>query len=152
MTNTAKTILVDADQYYKMMTVKWCYHQTEGCAEKTTNPKMRVPEFLFGKPPSGYEWDHINRDKLDNRKENLRHATRAQQMQNRDKQTGNYTSKYKGVYLDRRSGRFRAHINDPKTGKKISLGSFVNEDDAAVKRNEAAIEYYGEFAVLNIIN
>lgn len=145
-----KVITVDADQYDKMMTVKWYYNNVEGCAIKTTYPQMRVPQFLFGMPPLGYEWDHINQDKLDNRRENLRHATPSQNKANRGKFGGIHTSKYIGVCWNKKSEKWMAYIET--NGKRTYLGLFTKQNDAAIRRNEAATEYHGEFAVLNIID
>lgn len=96
--------------------------------------------------------DHINGNGLDNRRANLRPATQAENMRNREKQRfvrGDVrpTSRYKGVSLRRTSGRWYAYINGG--GKARYLGSFVDETDAARAYDRAALEEYGEFALLN---
>jgi hypothetical protein len=101
--------------------------------------------------------DHINHDGLDNRRSNLRLATGSQQLQNARKRNGT-SSSYKGVYLFRqRKNRGKAYTWTRWTamikanGKKISLGYFESEEDAARAYNEAAKRYFGEFAHLNEI-
>lgn len=92
--------------------------------------------------------DHINGDGLDNRLENLRPVTKAQNAYNRRKRAG-HTSKYKGVYFDRQRGKWKASIK--VDGKTISLGRFLTEEEAALKYNEAAIMYFSEHAHLNVL-
>lgn len=94
--------------------------------------------------PEGSDVDHINRNTLDNRKCNLRICTRSQNMGNQRAQEGK-TSKYKGVYWDRKW--WRAAIQCNGIGKK--LGYYTKEIDAAKAYNEAALKLFGEFARLN---
>jgi hypothetical protein len=89
--------------------------------------------------------DHINGDKLDNRRENLRTCTCAQNTANRGKQINN-TSGYKGVHR-LPWGRYRAEIS--VNGKKHNLGCFKTAEDAAVAYDAAARELLGKFAVTN---
>ena len=88
--------------------------------------------------------DHINGITLDNRRENLRVATHAENMQNRKLHTNN-TSGYKGVESSR--GLWRATIYADNI--RIHLGSFVTKEEAALAYNKAALKYHGEFARLN---
>jgi len=102
---------------------------------------------LITPPPSGLEVDHINGDGLDNRKINLRFATRSQQCMNRSAQ--HKSSQYKGVRLWKMRKIWQARIKT--NGREIHLGYFHNEADAAKAYNAAAIEIFGEFAKLNAI-
>lgn len=90
--------------------------------------------------------DHINADKLDNRRENLRTATVQQNGQNRGKYSCN-TSGFKGVSWDKRDNKWFSQIN--VNGKRIFLGRFETPELAAKAYNDAAIKYHGEFAKLN---
>ena len=91
--------------------------------------------------------DHINGDPLDNRKCNLRLATRTQNAQNQGSHRG--TSRFKGVSWarGRKSRPWVACIY--ADGKKRNLGYFATEEEAAKVYNDAAIKYFGEFAWLN---
>lgn len=91
--------------------------------------------------------DHINRNSLDNRRENLREVTSTQNYQNAKKRSKKSTSKFKGVYWHKIVKKWYAHITINYNQKH--LGIFNLELDAAKAYNKAAIEYFGEFAVLN---
>ncbi len=92
--------------------------------------------------------DHWDHDGLNNQRYNLRPCTRVQNNANRRKQSGT-TSKYKGVSWSTRDRRWKAQTS--KNNYPIGLGSFVDEDDAAIAYNIAAFDLFGEFATLNII-
>lgn len=93
--------------------------------------------------------DHINRNSLDNRRCNLREVSRIENYRNAKKRSKKSTSKFKGVYWHKMVKRWYANICIDY--KSIYLGCFLLEIDAAKAYNEAAIKYFGEFAVLNII-
>ena len=90
--------------------------------------------------------DHINGDRTDNRIDNLRLATHAQNMRN-TKISSRNTTGYKGVSWYDCNKKFvsRIHLNS----KKIHLGSFNTKEEAALAYNAAALKYHGEFAQLN---
>lgn len=92
--------------------------------------------------------DHINLDKLDNRRKSLRAATQAQQTMNVAARKDS-TSGFKGVCYHKRNHKWLAQI--AHNGKRHHLGLFTNKLEAAKAYNEAAIKYFGEFARLNTI-
>jgi hypothetical protein len=95
---------------------------------------------------SPYEADHINHDTLDNRRCNLRPATRAQQMMHRRKGANN-TSGFKGVSWDK--SRSVWHVGIGVEGRWLNIGRFDTAEEAARAYDEAAKQYHGEFAHLN---
>lgn len=97
--------------------------------------------------PDGMLIDHVNQNSMDNRRANLRAATRAQNIRNRKKFSNSTGSKYKGIYWDKNRKRWITRIMLEK--KKIHLGYFQNEIDAAKAYDRAARKYHGEFASLN---
>ena len=90
--------------------------------------------------------DHINRDRLDNRKNNLRIATHQQNTINRSVQSNNI-SNIPGVSWRKDRNKWRAYIAVNK--KQISLGMFKTKEEAIKARKEGEIKYFGEFAPIN---
>ena len=91
--------------------------------------------------------DHINRDKLDNRKCNLRSVTLQQNMWNKRTSRKNPSSEYKGVSFCKNANKWRSSIQ--MNGKFVTIGHFINEVDAAQAYNFIAADYHGEYAYLN---
>lgn len=94
------------------------------------------------------EVDHKDRNPLNNQFENLRPASRTQNMMNRGKFSNN-SSGYKGVSFDRRKGKYRACIYS--RGVQIFLGYHVDPIEAAKAYDRSAKSLFKEFAVLNFI-
>lgn len=102
----------------------------------------------------GMEVDHINSDRLDNQRSNLREATRQEQLFNCKKRSNAVTSIYRGVSLDRKKNLWIAQIkkkNDNGVSKNFYLGAFKHELDAVLRYNIAAIDLFGEYAKINKI-
>lgn len=91
--------------------------------------------------PEGSQVDHINGNKLDNRRSNLRLATASQNRANKGKIVNN-TSGYKGVSLSGK--KWAADIAMNKV--KVRLGRFDTPEEAAKAYDQAARELHGEFA------
>jgi hypothetical protein len=91
--------------------------------------------------------DHINTDSLDNRRANLRLATHSQNSCNSRRDKSNTYSRFRGVSFSKRKQKWFAAIR--ANGRKLWLGYFDNELDAAKAYDMAARKYHGEFAVLN---
>ena len=88
--------------------------------------------------------DHIDRDPLNNRRNNLREATHTENMRNCSKRKDN-TSGYIGVTLDKKTGMWEAQLSVHK--KCLHLGKFVEKTDALKERLRAELKYFGpEFA------
>lgn len=103
--------------------------------------------------------DHDDRNTLNNKKLNLRASTPQQNGWNKDKMHSDkkkYTSKYKGVSKNKKSGFWEVIIKTTKKGVKpaqhIRLGQFKYEDDAARAYNKAVVELRGEWAWVNPID
>lgn len=92
--------------------------------------------------------DHINGNGLDNRKANLRQATYAQNSWNRGKNRVPSYSKYKGVSLHGTDRKWQAQIC--VHGKRIYLGRFNSELEAAMAYDAAAVKYHGRYANVNL--
>jgi hypothetical protein len=98
-------------------------------------------------PPAGLLVDHRNLDSLDNRRANLRIATHSQNQCNKSKTKSRTLSRFVGVTRDKNRSKWEARLKHH--GKKIWLGRFDSEIDAARAYDRAAIKYHKEFARLN---
>jgi hypothetical protein len=145
--------IVDPEDYYHLKKFNWYLTGTSkkfyahcnikiGDIETKTVPMHR----MLANAPKGLLVDHRNSNSLDNRKVNLRPATRSENQHNRQKRK-NTSSKFKGVSFNKRLRKWNAYINT--AGKRKNLGTFVLEIAAAKAYDEAARLYHGEFARLN---
>lgn len=91
--------------------------------------------------------DHIDHDGLNNQKSNLRVCTNQQNQANQNIKNENKSSIYKGVY---KYGKYNRWISGIKfNNKRIHLGYFISEIEAAKAYDKKARELFGEFAHLN---
>ncbi len=149
-----KEALVDDCDYDFLMQWKWCaawrkkwysHRRKEQGSKNTFNMHRAIADRLGF--PQGIQIDHKNGNGLDNRRNNLRPATIAQNMRNRGPNQNNSCG-VKGVTLSR-SGRWCTRIG--VNGKRIYLGTFDTLIEAAKAYNKAAQEHHGDFAWLNPI-
>lgn len=147
-----KFALVDDEDYEWLSRWKWCAAKGGSTFYATRSPGKRNTTITMHRLIMGVSIkqliDHINGNGLDNRRRNLRPATKAQNMMNRGPQRGN-KSGYKGVHLDVASGKWIAIIK--YDGRNKALGRFNTKEQAAQAYNEAAAENFGPFAWLNPI-
>jgi hypothetical protein len=144
--------LVDDDDYEELSKYKWYFTASGYAARDARNTKRTTGRCVYMHKqliPSDEKVDHINRNKLDNRKENLRPATNALNLQNREKQINN-TSGYKGVSWSKVSEKWSSEITSQ--GERHYLGLFEGKEDAARMYNFWSPFVHGEFAYLNQIN
>jgi hypothetical protein len=147
--------IVDPQDYRRYACFKWCldghdgkFYAVRGARVGSDNTKKVRLHREITAAPKGLFVDHRNGDSLDNRRANLRIATRSQNMQNTHRKNKHKTtSQFVGVWLSKDRGLWCAKITS--NGKKIFLGRFVNEIDAAKAYDAAARKYHGEFARLN---
>ena len=141
--------IVDAEDYEQLAEHKW-HAVREGhsfyAARRYGGRIVKMHREILNAPPH-LQCDHINHNGLDNRKANLRPATPIQNVWNRRKFRRPSRSKYKGVDWAKDMRRWRARIRFK--GKRIYLGSFEEEIDAAKAYDRAARKYHAEFASLN---
>ncbi len=97
---------------------------------------------VFGSP----EVDHKNLNGLDNTKENLRHASRNENLRNQLKCTRKCASRFKGLYWSHYRSRWIVRICYGANKRRIYIGSFTDEKAAARAYDAAALEYFKEFA------
>lgn len=142
--------LVDDADYEKVSARKW--HQVSrgyvksnrylgGGIHNQKTESIALHRFIMD-AQKGQSVDHINGDKLDNRRSNLRFCTQAQNVHN-SKLSKLNTSGYKGVFWTKHAKLWRVRV-----GKK-HVGYFSDKIEAAKAYNVKAIELFGEFARLN---
>ncbi len=106
-----------------------------------------ILERIIGRSLNVNEYvDHVDRDTLNNKRENLRLATQSENMRNSTKRSSN-KSGYKGVSWAARESKWCARITVQYKG--IHVGYFDTPEKAALAYNAAAIRLHGEFARLN---
>jgi len=145
--------LVDDEDYVFLN--RWPWHlNCKGYAVRgRTKADVDVPggqtifmHRVIAQTPKGMYTDHIDNDKLNNQRSNLRWCTNQENTRNRPKTRYN-TSGYKGVTWNKPTKSWRANI--AYNGKRIYLGLHKDVKDAARAYNAAAEKLYGDFAQLN---
>lgn len=140
--------LVDDEDYDWLTQWKWHAHQRHDkkfVAQAKINGQCVNMHRVILNTPEGMQTDHIDLNTLNNQRSNLRTCSNTQNSMNRGKRTGG-KSQYKGVSA-RPHGRWDAYIH--MNGKRVRLGTFLNETDAAKAYDDAAKEHHGEYARTN---
>ena len=140
--------VVDAADWPLVSRHQWCLMENGYVVTSLTVPRrmsLLMHRLIMGDEP-GVEYDHEDRDKLNNRRKNLRIATRSLNNANMTLRSNN-TSGFKGVCWRPALQKWRAEISVNR--KNRYLGLFNTPEDAARAYNDAALEAFGEFAVLN---
>jgi hypothetical protein len=121
--------LVDEDDFEKVNKYKW--HLSHGYAQGIVeNKPIKLHHFILKKPEKGNVIDHINQDKCNDSKLNLREVSRSMNGHNQIKNTNiESTSKYKGVCWDMNAKKWTSKCNIEK--KNDFLGYFEKEEEAA---------------------
>lgn len=141
--NSQDIIYVSIEDYYRVKDLCWCISNDNGvkrinATDPVTKKHIRMHVYL------GYRgYDHINKNELDNRRENLRKCTHQQNDFNRDLYKNN-TSGFTGVIWVKQIQKWQAAIMLNR--KTIYLGVFNNKEDAIKARLQAENKYFGEFA------
>jgi HNH endonuclease/AP2 domain-containing protein len=138
--------IVDDEDFAFLSQWKWQY---SGRYAVRTGPRPSRKNIwmhrLIINPPEGLEVDHINRNRLDNRRCNLRVVTHSFNIQNSPIQK--HTSGYRGVYWNKERQKWSAGAGGRK--QFCWLGYFRNELDAARAYDQAARELFGPDAQVN---
>lgn len=144
--------IVDNDDYQLLSKHKWTAHVMNGVSYavrrtkvngKFTNISMHR---VIMNADESVIIDHKNRDGLDNRRANLRIATKSQNAINSKNRIGT-SSKYRGVTYDKINDKWKAYIR--VKGKQKTIGRFDSEKEAALARDFSARNHHGEFAKFN---
>ena len=142
----AAVALIDVADYEFLM--QWTWRLSDGYARRSgwqdgKYRKIYMHRQLLGlEPGDRRQGDHKNRDRLDNRRENLRIAERAEKDngQNCPSQAGS-TSQYRGVSWHKRDQKWRAYAKGSHGGRTRHLGYFDDEQEAAAVAAAFRAEY-----------
>lgn len=146
-----KFAVVSPEDYRRVTQYRW-YAQWSGrawyAARKPRTGLVLMHRFIFRAGP-GLDVDHVNLNTLDNTRPNLRLCPRSANLQNSKSKAG--TSRYKGVHriTNRNASRIRWQAQIRVGMKRIHLGYFDTQEDAAQAYDKAARAYCGKFARLN---
>lgn len=135
---------IDKEDFIKVSKFRW--NLCQGYVVSTT--KIRLHRLLLNAKKEDPPIDHINNDKLDNRKENLRFVSISQNSQNKEKQIEG-TSPYKGVSFCNKQNKWITNLQID--GNQIRY-TFDREDHAAYCYDQLALTYYGHQAKINGID
>jgi len=153
-----KVALVDDEDYERLSGYKWHakrYHRKSRdawCAARDLprpyGGKQHTVRMHSDILPGAKEIDHADGNGLNNQKANIRPATRSQNLHNQRKVSGT-SSRFKGVYWVASRQRWKAGIRLPDSHRRLYLGMFSLEEDAAQEYDLAAVKIYGQFALTN---
>jgi hypothetical protein len=137
-------ILVDDADYEHLMQWKWMavwcksgkrFYALRQVRINGKKKKIYIHQEILGKKDE-FITDHINHNGLDNRRQNLRLVTVAENNKNKAAQSRN-TVGICGVYMEGKQFRPSIRVN----GKTIHLGRFDNLDEAVIARKNAEVKY-----------
>ena len=143
-----KTAIVDGKYYRRLRQHSWCY-QSPGYAASRINGQLVLMHRLVmglatGRTP--LQVDHRNRDRLDNRRRNLREAGQSDNLMNAGRRSDN-SSGYRGVFWHSGGRKWMAQLK--YKGRTYYLGLFASKVEAARVYDRKAAEVAGDFANLN---
>jgi hypothetical protein len=154
--------IVDVDDYDELVKYTWSIIKPSKTSDNTYAQTIirkdnryhhiymhRLVMQLNGFDISNRTIDHADGNQLNNSKSNLRFCSVSENNRNKHKSKTRNSSMYKGVYFHKATGKFQSRIKFDR--KDVYLGEFYSEVEAAIMYNKKALELYGEFACLNVI-
>lgn len=147
ISTNGKEILVDDADYPQLCKLPWSFDKIGGVVYRGKSIAYIMSRVIMGLGFGDKRVvDHIDHNQANNQRNNLRICTQSQNRANSRKQK-EASSKYKGVSYKKATKKWRAQIGI--NGKKVHLGDFIDELDAAAAYDTAALEHFGEFALTN---
>lgn len=146
---------VDDEDYQYLNQWKWhcakCKDNYRACRNITIGKKIQKRIYMshiIMEPKIGFVVDHIDHNTLNNQRSNLRICSRKQNARNYKSKKG--TSIYIGVNYIKKGKRIKRWCSSIRVNYKLkTLGIYKTEKEAALRRDEAAKYYFGEYACLN---
>jgi len=144
-----KVAIVDESDFERISQWKW-YASKSGYAVRNSSRRDGPRHAIFmhrvlvdAVKSDGLEVDHINGNKLDNRKSNLRLATHAQNLRNQKTRRTTKTG-FRGVDFRPNRGKYRARV--AVDGKNMHIGTFSTAIEAHAAYSKVAVQVHGAFA------
>lgn len=144
-------VIFDKEDYNLINDWTWCNNKCYAYARKPNGKTAMMHRLVIGLSNNDEEIfvDHINHNTFDNRKCNLRFATKSQNAMNTSLRSDN-TSGVTGVYWHKIRQKWISKIE--KDGKDIYIGCFNKFEDAVLARQKAEEIYFKEYSYQNSIN
>lgn len=139
-TQRGNIIFADSEDYDLLSMHSWCVDPRGYPVSNISGKIMPMHRFLMN-PPKGKVVDHMNGDKLDNRKSNLRICT---QRQNSLNQRGNKGRELPVGIRKNKAGNYATRISYNR--KEVHIGTFHSIEEAIAAREKAEKEYFGKYA------
>lgn len=151
--NTDKVAIVDDNVFNMVGWLNWRINQNGYVITDIPKPRrkdigkttIRLHRLVMN-TPEGMDTDHINGNRLDNRKVNLRVCSRSDNLFNQGSGGSSKHSNLKGAYLRKNTGRWFSTIRCPSTKKEIYLGSFDSAEEAHQAYKAKSLELHKEFS------
>ena len=149
LSRCALVAIIDDEDYDYISSWRWCAKKSGATvyAVRSVGSRNIYMDRNILQAQSGQLVDHKNGNGLDNRRSNIRLCSQRQNQWNRQGIHGE--SHYLGVNWHKQRSKWVAKIRI--NYKRLHLGLFEREEDAALAYNAAAIKYHGEFARLNVV-
>lgn len=144
LTNCDKVMLCDNDIWEKYKDRCWSINKNGYARATKDGVNIFMHRLVIEESDKNIYTDHINGNRLDNRRKNLRLVTPTQSLMNTCVRLKSTTG-IKGVSFDKRMQKYEAYIHK---GKKISLGFYKDIDKARIIRENAERELYGEYGCI----
>lgn len=143
------TALVSPEDYELVSSYNW-YLNKKGYAQTTINRIPVLMHRLIMKADESKQVDHINRNKLDNQRLNLRLLTSSDHSKSKCKSVLATSSKYKNVTFHKKNKKYQAAVKN--NSKSVHIGYFENELDAAIAVDMYIVHNHLEYHNLNFPN
>lgn len=139
---------IDISDLDKVKDTKWTLSKTGYVVGKPSGSKnvIKMHRYILSGIDSGKIIDHIDRNPLNNRRENLRICTQLDNAKNLSVGKNNRYG-FKGIRPVNNKWAARIMVNR----KEINLGRFKTKEEAALAYNKGALKYHGDFASLNVV-
>jgi hypothetical protein len=124
------------------------HREGSGARERVWAHDLVMEAMVAGELAADQLVDHIDRNKLNCTRANLRIATKSENAMNKTKARRNATSKFKGVSKARNKWKASLTVR----GQLLYLGLYDTEAEAALAYSVAALKHFGEYAVLNEVD